>query len=74
MHLTMATIIPMTIAGINKSPIPRGINANITTNPIIAPIMVNRTLNKITPTFNAATINTKNKNIPNNISIYLTSI
>ena len=70
MHLTIAIIIPIIIAGISKSPIPRGINARITTKPITAPITVNRMLSSTTPTFNAATINTKNINIPNSISIY----
>lgn len=70
MHLTIATIIPIIIAGISKSPIPKGINARITTNPIIAPKNVNITLSNTTPTFNAATINTININMPINISIY----
>lgn len=69
MHLTIATIIPIIIAGINKSPIPRGINARITTKPIIAPNNVKTTLSNTTPTFNAATINTININNPINISI-----
>lgn len=66
----MATIIPITIAGMSNNPIPRGINARITTKPITAPIIVNRILNSTTPTFNAATINMKNINMPNIISIY----
>ena len=70
MHLTIATIIPIIIAGINNRPIPSGINANISTKPITAPIIVNIMLNKRTLIFNAATINTININIPNNISIY----
>ena len=69
MHFTIATIIPIIIAGISKSPIPRGINARITIKPIIAPKNVKITLSSTTPTFNAAQINTINKNKPISISI-----
>lgn len=66
----MATIIPMTIAGIMSSPIPKGIKAIIITNPMMAPITVNETFNSTIPIFNAATINTKNATIPKNIFIF----
>jgi hypothetical protein len=69
MHFTIAIIIPIIIAGIINKPIPKGINAIITTNPIIAPIIVNKTLNNTTPILSAATIKTKNITKPNNISI-----
>lgn len=65
----MATIIPTIIAGIINNPIPKGINAIITTNPITAPIIVNNTFNNTAPILNAAPIKTKNTTNPNNISI-----
>lgn len=71
MHLTIAIIMPITIAGINKRPMPKGIKAKITTNPIIAPIIVNKTFNKTMLTFNAAIIDTKNTKIPKKTLIYL---
>ena len=69
MHFTMATIIPIAIAGINNRPIPKGIKAIITTKPTITLIIVNNTFNNITPTVSAAKIKTINTNKPNIISI-----
>ena len=69
MHLTIATIIPIIIAGISNNPIPRGINARITVKPIIDPRIVNITFSSTTPTLKAAIMKTKNTNKPINISI-----
>lgn len=65
----ITTTIPTITAGISKIPMPSGINKNIRTEPIIAPIIVKIILNKTTPIFNAATINIKNKKNPIKISI-----
>lgn len=69
MHFTIAIIIPIIMAGIIKSPIPNGIKASITTNPIIPPIIVNNTLNNTAPILIAAPIKMKNTTNPINISI-----
>jgi len=57
------------IAGINRIPIPRGINARITINPTTAPNTEKIIFNSNTLAFKAATMKIKNTNIPNNISI-----
>lgn len=72
MHLIIATIIPIIIAGINNiviRPIPNGINIINTTNPTNAPRIVNNILKNTTPAVNAAAIKTKKTTIPNNNSI-----
>lgn len=69
MHLITATIIPIIIIGISKSPIPKGINKIITNTPATAPIIVNNTFSSTAPIFMAATIKIKNIINPNNISI-----
>lgn len=73
MHFTIATIIPIIMAGISNNPMPNGMRANITVNPIMPPIIVNNTLNKTAPILIAAPIKMKNTTNPINISILLTS-
>ena len=74
MHLTIATITPIIIAGISRNPIPKGISSIMRTKPITAPKIVKIILNNTTPIFSAATINIKNTKIPINISILLSPI
>lgn len=74
MHLTIATITPIIIAGINRivnNPIPKGISMTKTTKPTIAPRIVNNIFKNTTPAVRAAPINIKKTTIPINSSIFI---